>query len=66
MESRIFNHKKFYAVGYHNLKKDADDQAKFIRKFKTEIVHVTKDKDGTRFIYTVWAHDKVHAKKIGK
>ena len=58
MQSRIFNHKKFYAVGYHNTKKDADAEAKRIRKYKTEIVHVTKDKDVDRYIYTVWAHTK--------
>jgi hypothetical protein len=62
MESRIFNHKKFHAVGYHNLKKDADAQAKTIRKYKTEIVHVTKDKrvekTFTDYIYTVWVHTK--------
>jgi coenzyme F420-reducing hydrogenase alpha subunit len=54
MESRIFNHKKFFVVGYHNTKKDADASAKRIRKYGYEIVHVTKDKD----IYTVWAHTK--------
>jgi hypothetical protein len=58
MDSRIINHKRFYAVGYHNTKADAEEQAKRIRKYGTEIVHVTYDRDVNRFIYTVWTHDK--------
>lgn len=58
MECRIYNHKKYYAVAHHNTKAEAEASAKRVRSYGKETVRVTKEKDGNRYIYTVWAHTK--------
>jgi hypothetical protein len=63
MEMKIFNHKKYYVVSYHNTKRQADESAKRIRKYGTELVRVTDyirhyGNGGSDKIYAVWAHTK--------
>jgi len=58
--SKIINHKKYHEVSSHNLESTAKESAKRTRKLfgDTHSVRVEKEKDGARYVWIVWAHER--------
>lgn len=60
LQSRFINHKKYYEVSSWLTESTAKESAKRTRKLfgDTHSVRVEKEKDGDRYIWIVYAHEK--------
>ena len=60
LHSKIINHKKYHEVSSHNSESSAKESAKQTRKVfgDTHSVRVEKEKDGERYVWMVYAHQR--------
>ena len=60
LRSKIINHKKYHEVGSHLSESVAKESAKRTRKTfgDTHNVRVEKEKDGDRYVWIVYAHER--------